>query len=127
MIPALGYLLQYERLIEKDRQGTLTTAEVQILLSSFDQAELHSFEQARELTITLLKTVAHQVQVQELGQDPDARPEGDEQDARRTGLGDRHEAQRSDAMAFPLAGDLDGSAAAGTECADRGFLKQTLT
>lgn len=55
MIPALGYLLQYERLIEKDRQGALTTAEAQILISCFDQAELHSFEQARELTITLLK------------------------------------------------------------------------
>jgi membrane-bound ClpP family serine protease len=55
MIPALGYLVQYERLIEKSRQGTLTTAEAEILLENFDQAELHSFEQARELTITLLK------------------------------------------------------------------------
>ncbi|HEV3078750.1 MAG TPA: hypothetical protein VGY66_03185 [Gemmataceae bacterium] len=55
MIPALGYLIQYERLIEKSRQGTLTTAEAQILISCFDQAELHFFEQARELTITLLK------------------------------------------------------------------------
>ena len=54
MIPALGYLVQYERLIEKSRQGTLTTAEVQILIDCFDQAELHSFEQARELTVTLL-------------------------------------------------------------------------
>ena len=55
MIPALGYLAQYERLIEKDRRGILTTAEAQILLECFDQGELHAFEQARELTVTLLK------------------------------------------------------------------------
>jgi membrane-bound ClpP family serine protease len=55
MIPALGYLFQYEKLIEKGKQGTLTTAEGQILIQCFDQAELHFFEQARELTITLLK------------------------------------------------------------------------
>jgi membrane-bound ClpP family serine protease len=55
MIPALGYLVQYERLLEKGRQGTLTTAEAQILISCFDQAELHFFEQDRELTITLLR------------------------------------------------------------------------
>jgi hypothetical protein len=55
MIPALGYLAQYERLIEKDKRGDLTTAEAQILIECFDQGELHSFEQSRELTITLLK------------------------------------------------------------------------
>jgi ClpP class serine protease len=55
MIPALGYLFQYERLLQKDRAGELTTVEAQILIQCFDQAELHSFEQARELTITLLK------------------------------------------------------------------------
>lgn len=54
MIPALGYLVQYEKLIEKSRRGELTTAEAQILIECFDQAELHSFEQARELTVTLL-------------------------------------------------------------------------
>ena len=47
--------MQYERLLEKDRQGDLTTAEAQVLISCFDQAELYSFERARELTITLLK------------------------------------------------------------------------
>src|SRR5262249_997606 len=55
MIPALGYLIQYERLLEKDREGILATAEAQILIECFDQGELHSFEQARELTVTLLK------------------------------------------------------------------------
>lgn len=55
MIPALGYLAQYEKLIEKDRNGTLTTAEANILVQCFDQAELYGFERARDLTITLLK------------------------------------------------------------------------
>ncbi len=55
MIPALGYLIQYERLIQKGAAGTLTTAEMHFLIQKFDPAELHSFEQARELTTTLLK------------------------------------------------------------------------
>ena len=45
LIPALGYLIQYERLIEKGRQGILTTAEAQILIDCFDQAELYSTRQ----------------------------------------------------------------------------------
>ncbi len=53
-VPALSYLIQYERLIQKDREGKLTNAEY-ALLSKFDLAELHQFEQARELSITLLK------------------------------------------------------------------------
>lgn len=54
-VPALGYLIQYERLIAKDAAGTLTTAEAAILIERFDQAELYLFEQAREQTVTLLK------------------------------------------------------------------------
>lgn len=38
----------------KSQQGTLTTAEV-ILLQKLDLAELHQFELARELSISLLK------------------------------------------------------------------------
>ncbi len=53
-VPALSYLIQYERLIEKDRNGELTTAEF-ALLSKFDLAELHQYELARELSVTLLK------------------------------------------------------------------------
>lgn len=53
-VPALSYLIQYERLLEKDRKGELTNAEF-ALLSKFDLAELHQFEQARALSITLLK------------------------------------------------------------------------
>mgnify|MGYP001419292337 FL=1 len=53
-VPALSYLIQYERLLQKDREGKLTNAEY-ALLSKFDLAELHQFEQARELSVTLLK------------------------------------------------------------------------
>src|SRR5262249_33818146 len=44
----------YERLLAKDREGKLTNAEY-ALLSKFDLAELHQFEEARELSISLLK------------------------------------------------------------------------
>ncbi len=54
-IPALGYLIQYERLIEKSRKGQLTTAEATFLIQKFDPAELYRYEQARQLSITLLK------------------------------------------------------------------------
>lgn len=55
MVPALGYLVQYERLIEKSRAGTLTTAELAFLIQKFDPAELYRYEQERELSVTLLK------------------------------------------------------------------------
>lgn len=54
MLPALSYLAQYERLIEKSRQGALATAEI-VLLGKLDLAELHQFELARDLSIDLLK------------------------------------------------------------------------
>lgn len=53
LVPALSYLEQYDRLVAKSQQGVLTTAEL-ALLSKLDLAELHSFEQARELTTDLL-------------------------------------------------------------------------
>lgn len=54
LVPALGYLDKIEDLIEKDRQRTLTNAEFAIL-QSMDLAELKSYEQAKALTIDLLK------------------------------------------------------------------------
>lgn len=54
-VPALGYLEQYNRLIKKATDGTITTPEVQLLINGFDQAELYQYEQARELSIALLK------------------------------------------------------------------------
>jgi hypothetical protein len=55
MVPALGYLEQYNRLIEKSNNGDLTTAEMAFLINRFDPAELYMYEQARELSISLLK------------------------------------------------------------------------
>jgi hypothetical protein len=55
MVPALGYLEQYKRLIKKAEDGNITSAEVQLLISAYDQAELYQYEQARELSIALLK------------------------------------------------------------------------
>ncbi len=55
MVPALGYLEQYARLIKKAQGGTITTAEVTYLIKHFDPAELYNYEQARELSISLLK------------------------------------------------------------------------
>lgn len=53
-VPALSYLIQYERLLEKDRKGDLTSAEF-ALLAKIDLAELHMFEQQRDLSVTLLR------------------------------------------------------------------------
>jgi hypothetical protein len=55
MVPGLGYLIKYDRLIEKSQKGNLTMAELHYLVERFDPAELYSYEQARELSITLLK------------------------------------------------------------------------
>ena len=54
-VPALGYLEQYQRLLEKSEKGELTTAELTFLLEKFDPAELYQYEQERELSISFLK------------------------------------------------------------------------
>ena len=54
-VPALGYLVQWERLLQKANNGTLTLAEMQLMIEGFDQAELYQYEQARDLSIELLK------------------------------------------------------------------------
>lgn len=54
LVPALSYLIQYERLINKASAGLLTNAEFAIL-GKQDLAELHQFEMARDLSISLLK------------------------------------------------------------------------
>jgi hypothetical protein len=54
LVPALSYLVQYDRLKERAAAGEITTAEM-VLLQQLDLAELHSFEEARELSNTLLK------------------------------------------------------------------------
>jgi len=54
-VSALGYLIQWERLIERAQNGNLTLPEIQLMLDGFDQAELYRFEQERELSIALLE------------------------------------------------------------------------
>lgn len=54
LVPALSYLEQYDKLIRKSTEGTLSTAEL-VLLQKLDLAELHRFELARDLSIDLLK------------------------------------------------------------------------
>jgi Serine dehydrogenase proteinase len=54
-VPALGYLEQFNRLIKKSEDGTLTTAELAYLIQNFDPAELYQYEQERELSIALLE------------------------------------------------------------------------
>lgn len=53
LIPALGYLTQYERLCKKAETSELNTAEL-ALLDKLDLGELYKFEQARELAHELL-------------------------------------------------------------------------
>ena len=55
MVPALGYLIQWERLLKKANDGNITLPEIQLIVSGFDQAELYQYEQARELSIALLQ------------------------------------------------------------------------
>lgn len=54
-VPALGYLIQWDRLLEKAANGTLTLAEANLMIEGFDQAALYQYEQARALSVTLLE------------------------------------------------------------------------
>ncbi len=53
LVPALSYLVQHERLLEKAQNGNLTNAEFAIL-KGMDLAELHQFEMAKDLSVSLL-------------------------------------------------------------------------
>ena len=53
-VPALSYLRQYERLIEKSKEGQLSSAEY-VLLNKLDLAELHRIELAAELSASLIE------------------------------------------------------------------------
>lgn len=53
-VPALGYLDKVNELIEKAKANTLSNAEF-LILKDFDLAELRGYEQAKELTISLLE------------------------------------------------------------------------
>lgn len=53
-IPALGYLIKYYELLAKANAGNAGAAELEILLN-FNQGELYSYEQARNLSVALLE------------------------------------------------------------------------
>jgi len=53
-VPALGYLDQVERMIDKSKKGDLSDVEV-LMIQQLDLATLSAYEQAKNLTITLLK------------------------------------------------------------------------
>ena len=53
-VPALGYLDQVEKMLQKAAEDKLTNAEF-LILQSLDLAMLSRYEQARALTVTLLK------------------------------------------------------------------------
>lgn len=53
-VPARSYLVQFQRMIAKDQAGQLSAPEV-MLIQKLDLAELHEFEQAEELSKTLLR------------------------------------------------------------------------
>jgi hypothetical protein len=55
LVPALGYLELYRRLVDKSAEGTLTGAELAYLLENFNPAELYQYEHERELSIALLE------------------------------------------------------------------------
>src|ERR1700693_2742299 len=44
-----------KKLVEKSRNGTLTSAEAAFFVQNFDAAELFSYEQATKLSVELLK------------------------------------------------------------------------
>jgi hypothetical protein len=54
-VSALGHLEKYNELIKKAQNGKISSAEVQLLIEGFDQAELYNIEQARELSIAALE------------------------------------------------------------------------
>jgi len=55
LVPGLGYLIEFDRLVEKSNQGQLSTAELAYFVQNFDPAEMYSYKQARNLAVSLLK------------------------------------------------------------------------
>ncbi len=53
-VPALGYLDKFEDILTKAKDGTITNVEYAIAQNQ-DMAELRRYEQARDLSVTLLK------------------------------------------------------------------------
>lgn len=54
LVPALSYIEQYQRLVDKAQKKTITEAEF-LVMKDFDLAELHLYEMARDLSVSLLE------------------------------------------------------------------------
>jgi hypothetical protein len=54
LVPALGYVKRYKKLIEESQRRDLSTAELTILVEAFDQGRLEMYEHARDQAIALL-------------------------------------------------------------------------
>jgi serine dehydrogenase proteinase len=106
-IPALGYIEQYERLIEKSQKGILTTAEMAILLQKFDMAELASYEHARELSVNLIQEWLTKYKFKDWNVADDKKKERAEEIARKLNQTERwHSHGRGISMAV-LRGELE--------------------
>lgn len=54
-IPAVGYIEKYNDFVSRSKLGQLSDIEIMFFVEKFDPAELHFFEQARELSVELLR------------------------------------------------------------------------
>ena len=61
-IPALGYLIRYEELLDKANKGQLSAAELSILLN-FDQGDLYRYTQAKRVISLFSKGVVGEIQI----------------------------------------------------------------
>jgi hypothetical protein len=55
LVPATGYLKRWERFVDRSNAGTLTDAELAVMINSFDQAELYAYEEAGKYSTALLE------------------------------------------------------------------------
>lgn len=54
-VPGLGYLDHFDKLVEKSKNGQITTAELEFMIRKFDPAELFALEQAKTHSAELIK------------------------------------------------------------------------
>lgn len=54
-VPALGYVREWEKLLEKAQAGKLSDAEYHLMVEGFDQGELYQWRQSRALSVRLLR------------------------------------------------------------------------
>lgn len=73
LIPAQGYLDQFNKILKKSEDGTITPLEIQII-RDMDVGDLHFYEQARNLTITLLKQWLVKYKFKDWNNHKDGRP-----------------------------------------------------